>query len=81
MPWWHTGASGGAAWPWLGAANNRDRCNGSDSNITSSSSSTSFCNTRLCFQIEYFLVLEEVNRSLKCQLETIGPSNLDNSKG
>jgi coenzyme F420-dependent glucose-6-phosphate dehydrogenase len=20
MPWWHTGASGGAAWPWLGAA-------------------------------------------------------------
>jgi coenzyme F420-dependent glucose-6-phosphate dehydrogenase len=20
MPWWHTGASGGAAWPWIGAA-------------------------------------------------------------
>jgi coenzyme F420-dependent glucose-6-phosphate dehydrogenase len=20
MPWWHTGAAGGAAWPWLGAA-------------------------------------------------------------
>ena len=20
MPWWHTGASGGAAWPWMGAA-------------------------------------------------------------
>lgn len=20
MPWWNTGASGGAAWPWLGAA-------------------------------------------------------------
>jgi len=20
MPWWHTGATGGAAWPWLGAA-------------------------------------------------------------
>jgi coenzyme F420-dependent glucose-6-phosphate dehydrogenase len=20
MPWWHTGASGGATWPWLGAA-------------------------------------------------------------
>lgn len=20
MPWWHSGASGGAAWPWLGAA-------------------------------------------------------------
>jgi alkanesulfonate monooxygenase SsuD/methylene tetrahydromethanopterin reductase-like flavin-dependent oxidoreductase (luciferase family) len=20
MPWWHTGASCGAAWPWLGAA-------------------------------------------------------------
>ena len=20
MPWWHTGASGGAAWPWLGSA-------------------------------------------------------------
>ncbi len=23
MPWWHTGASGGAAWPWLGAALSR----------------------------------------------------------
>jgi coenzyme F420-dependent glucose-6-phosphate dehydrogenase len=20
MPWWHTGATAGAAWPWLGAA-------------------------------------------------------------
>jgi len=20
MPWWHTGSSGGAAWPWIGAA-------------------------------------------------------------
>ena len=20
MPWWHTGASGAAAWPWIGAA-------------------------------------------------------------
>ncbi|HEX2472266.1 MAG TPA: LLM class flavin-dependent oxidoreductase [Nitrososphaera sp.] len=20
MPWWHTGATSGAAWPWLGAA-------------------------------------------------------------
>ena len=20
MPWWHSGAAGGAAWPWLGAA-------------------------------------------------------------
>jgi hypothetical protein len=20
MPWWHTGATGGAAWPWFGAA-------------------------------------------------------------
>lgn len=20
MPWWHSGASGGAAWPWMGAA-------------------------------------------------------------
>lgn len=20
MPWWHTGAAGGTAWPWLGAA-------------------------------------------------------------
>ncbi|HEX2408955.1 MAG TPA: hypothetical protein VHJ38_17265, partial [Nitrososphaeraceae archaeon] len=20
MPWWNTGASGGAAWPWMGAA-------------------------------------------------------------
>src|SRR6266566_3791537 len=20
MPWWNTGASGGAAWPWIGAA-------------------------------------------------------------
>ena len=20
MPWWHTGAISGAAWPWLGAA-------------------------------------------------------------
>jgi len=25
MPWWDSGASGGAAWPWLGAALARTR--------------------------------------------------------
>ena len=51
MPWWDTGASGGAAWPWLGAAwpklayLNRYRCNCSHTKIPSSHRGSSVCYT------------------------------------
>jgi hypothetical protein len=51
MPWWHTGSSGGAAWPWIGAAlaktniinNSRYRSNAADIEISSCYCCSSVC--------------------------------------
>ena len=52
MPWWDTGASGGAAWPWIGASFsqntaylNRYRSNCSYTKISSSHRGSSVCYT------------------------------------
>ena len=54
MPWWNTGASGGAAWPWMGAALAKTtklvigyRSNSSYTTISSCNSGTSLCNLSL----------------------------------
>ena len=50
MPWWNSGASGGAPWPWMGAAlaenpENFDRnwCNCSYSTLSPSSRGSGIC--------------------------------------
>src|ERR671918_228975 len=43
MPWWHTGATVGAAWPWLGAAlakTDRIAVGGGDANATAGDATT-----------------------------------------